>query len=123
MPKTQDRSKPAKAPRWSSFKTPRDLLEGLWKYMGDNGHYGAVDTEPKYDVRDALRKFEVFEPSFEGRWELYSSKPGVRLVNVNIARAVVRAIKMTKEMGFGAEALVEIWCGITWIDYCPPVSW
>jgi hypothetical protein len=100
MPRTERKTEPAKAPKWSSFKTVKELLEGLWQYMDDNGHFGAVDTEPKYDVRAALRAFEVFTPDFKGRWELYSSMKGVGLVNINIARAVVRAIKMTKEQGF-----------------------
>lgn len=113
MPKTERPPKPAKAPKWSSFKTVKELLEGLWQYMGDNSHFGAWDTEPKFPVRDALRKFEVFEPSFENRWELYSCMKGVGLVNINIARAVVRAIKMTKAQGFEAAAAVDLWEKIT----------
>jgi len=117
MPQTERKTEPAKAPKWSSFKTVKELLEGLWQYMGDNGHFGATDTEPKYDVRDALRKFEEFKPGFECRWELFSSMKGVGLVNVNIGRAVVRAIKMTKKMGFGSEAVVGVWENVAGMDW------
>jgi hypothetical protein len=116
MPTLDKPRKPvAPAPKWSSFKTVKELLDALWKYMDDNGHFGAVDTEPKYEVRYALRKFEEFEPTSQGRWELYSSLQGVGKVNLQIARAVNRAIKLTKAQGFGAEGLVEVWSKISWI--------
>jgi len=121
MPRTRSRRtkdrEPAKAPRWSSFKTVKELLEGLWQYMSDNSHFGARDTEPKYDVRGALRKFEEFKPSFECRWELYSTMKDVGQVNINIGRAVTRAIKLTKELGFGADAVVGVWNNVADMDW------
>lgn len=98
-------------------KTAKDVLEALWEYMGDNGRFGAWDTEPKFDVRDVFRSFEPVPETSAGRWALFSSMTGVGAVNLRIAKFVNRAIKLTKEQGFGGEALVELWSKVAGIDY------
>ena len=77
--------------------------------MSANGHFGAMDTEPKYDVRDAIREFKRVPETMAGRWELYSSYVGVGPINRQIAKAVNVAIALTKNLGFGAKALEEAW--------------
>ena len=117
MPRTERKTKPAKAPKWASFKTPKAALEALWKYMATNDHFGARDTEPKYDVRNALRGFKLVPETDADCWELYSSMPGVGQVNRQIAKAVNVAIGLTQELGFSAAAVVDIWEELTWIKW------
>jgi len=105
----------APAPKWASFKTAKETLEALWKYMGDNKHFGAWDSEPKYNVRDALRKLARVPETMECRWELFSSIGGVGKVNQQIAKGVNKAIALTKTNGFGAVGLDELWGAISHI--------
>ena len=113
MPQTKRKTEVVPAPKWGEFTTAKDVMEALWQYMGDNSHFGAWDTEPKYDVRDAVRKFERVPVNMKGRWELYSTMRGVGKINREICVAVNRAIALTKEQGFGAKALEETWEGIS----------
>ena len=106
---------PAPAPSWKSFSTARETLEGLWKYMDANHHFGAVDPEPKYCVRYFLCRFEHVPETADGRWELFSSMPRVGEVNEQIAEAVNRAIALTVQHGFDGTALESVWAGISHI--------
>ena len=123
MPRTKfKKEKPKKpvapAPSWrTQFTSARSVLEALYSYMGENRHFGALDTEPPYMVRGALSTFKRVPETTKSCWDLYSSYIGVGEVNQQIAKAVNVAIELTAKNGFGAKAITEVWEDIAGLDW------